>query len=176
MKLLVVILTAAVHIISGQNSFYHVNEIFGYLDTNADSVLTREELDVGCRTGRIPVDTWRDMFSMGSLSLSQFTDFATENKGLDFGDLNMNEIVQTIDTNKDGYIDQNEYGILIAQAARSSYSGPLDDTLWGRVTTKLDKNGDGQISWMEFKCGNVLNVERASDITEDCWPPMVLKV
>ena len=62
----------------------------------------------------------------------------------------MREVFDSLDTNKDGFLDQSELeeGMSKVKSEMRSLLGHQPD--WEKTIEKCDQDGDGRINWEEF--------------------------
>lgn len=146
---------AITFIVSQLASKEHIDELqkaFKALDINKTGVLSREELLIGYRQlmgdlAEAEVDRIMEMADTdksGAIDYSEWV-VATINKNLLLSDEKMRQAFDLFDRDKGGTISSNEIKDVLGIGKQ------FDDKIWDEIIGEVDINGDGEISFEEFK-------------------------
>ena len=146
---------AITFIVSQLASKEHIDELqraFKALDINKTGVLSREELLIGYRQlmgdlAEAEVDRIMEMADTdksGAIDYSEWV-VATINKNQLLSDEKMRQAFDLFDRDRGGTISSNEIKDVLGIGKQ------FDDKIWDEIIGEVDINGDGEISFDEFK-------------------------
>ena len=127
-------------------------ETFKALDKNHDGILTKEELREGLKGNEIIMNEAEieklfenlDDNKSGGIDYSEFV-AASLNREAAFSDEKINACFQLFDRDRSGKISILEF------KNKFQKSGGMNDQGWIEILKEADKNGDGEIDFVEFK-------------------------
>jgi len=144
-------LSYIVNQLTNKNEFTDLREMFNQFDTNNDGKLSLEEIIEGyAKIGSMDKSEVEDIFykidtdGNGYVSYDEFILASIDRKNL-MTDVKLRKSFELFDLDGNGYIEAKEIKQVLGQDISN------DEKFWTRIIAEVDKNGDGQISFDEFK-------------------------
>ena len=143
-----------VHNLSSQEELFELKEIFCAFDKNCDGRLTKEELHEGlnkiyhvtnitnsldCLMKTIDTD------NNGFIEFEEFVRASIDKEKL-LTEKNLKIAFDLFDRDKNGAISCSELKYVLGE-----FNGKVKESVWRNMINEIDLNGDGQISFEEFK-------------------------
>jgi len=130
-------------------------QTFQMLDTNGDGKLSREELIAGYQkimglsSAEAEVDAIMkavDNNGSGSIDYTEFV-MATINRQKLLSKERLEAVFKLFDKDGNGYLTADE----LREIFNPGNAKDIDEKVWAELIKEVDQNGDGQISYKEFK-------------------------
>ncbi len=156
-----------------------VAAMFASWDANGDGVLSLDEVVAGLKGLKLPVtpsdlEYYRERFRAADsnhdgrlqreeLSLQGFLGLVREKER------GLRAVFEALDTDKSGYLDESEL-----RDALASLNMPYDEGAVRRLMRRIDSNGDGKISFSEFRAVLLLVPDYSLAAVMDYWAQAVV--
>ena len=130
-----------------------LEKAFTKLDVNGDGKLSTEELLNGFKeimgevAAEAEVDRIMKMVDTDNNKCIDYSEFvmATLNKKNLLSESRLKAAFEIFDRDESGYIDANEIKQVLGKGKQ------LDEKVWAELIREVDINGDGEVSYKEFK-------------------------
>ena len=152
-KLQQAVCTFMVSQMASKEEMEQLQKAFSSLDKDSDGKLSKEELLIGFTeimgAAAAEEEVQRimrlvDIDKNGSIDYSEFV-MATLNKKNLLSDERLEAAFKIFDKDNNGYIDIEEIRNVLGKGKN------LDDRVWEELINEVDINGDGEVSYKEFK-------------------------
>jgi len=142
-----------VHNLTKKEDLEEMRKAFVEFDTNGDGKLTKDELINGLLKVKTPteakaeVDRIMSMIDNDNNGYIEYEEFlsASLNKEKLLTDENLMQVFELFDKDKSGKVTAGEIKIIL------SGNAVVSDVVWNQIMKDIDCNGDGELSFKEFR-------------------------